>query len=108
VVRAGDTVYVSGQVAIDRHGTIVGKGDALAQAEQVFQNLKLALASEGANFTNLVKITTYVVGMEHVAAVREVRARHLTSDFPASTLVVAVGLARPEFLVEVEAIAVVE
>jgi enamine deaminase RidA (YjgF/YER057c/UK114 family) len=108
VVRAGNTIYVAGQVARDRHGSLVGPGDARAQAEQVFWNLQAALSSEGASLQDIVKLNTYVVGAQHVDAVREARAKHLTGDLPASTLVVVAALARPEFLVEIEAIAVVE
>lgn len=108
LVRTGNTIYVAGQVSRDRLGNVVGPADARAQAEQVFWNLQAALSSEGATLRDIVKLNTYVVGAENVEAVRQVRAKHLTTDLPASTLVVVAALARPEFLVEIEAVAVLE
>jgi enamine deaminase RidA (YjgF/YER057c/UK114 family) len=111
-VTGGRTLYVSGQVAYDAQGQIVGKGDLRAQARQVYENLRLALAGAGASFKDVVKFNTYVVNFkaEDLPALREVRAEAL-KDLPAppaSTLVGVQALANPDFLIEVEAIAVVE
>ncbi len=103
----GRTVYIAGQVALDRSGAVVGAGDMRAQAKQAFENLKAALEAAGAGFQDLVKVNTYVVDMSQLQAIREVRAAYFTSTPPASTLVQVSRLARPEFLIEVEAIAVV-
>jgi reactive intermediate/imine deaminase len=103
----GRTVYVSGQVAFDKDGQIVGAGDMKAQAEQVFQNLQKALASAGATFKDVVKMNTYTTDMSQVQAIRDVRARYFGDTAPASTLVQVVHLARPELLLEIEVVAVV-
>jgi enamine deaminase RidA (YjgF/YER057c/UK114 family) len=109
VVVAADrrTVYVAGQVALDSTGKLVGAGDFRAQAEQVFANLRRALASVGASFADVVKTTTFITDAKQVPALREVRTRHLDPKYPpASTLLVVSALARPELLIEIEAIAV--
>ena len=105
-VTGGRTVYIAGQVALDEKGIVVGKGDFRAQAKQVFENLKVALGAAGANFSHVVKVNMYVTDMANVAALREVRGQYLTGNLPASTLVQVGRLARDEFLLEIEAIAV--
>ncbi len=111
VASGGRTVYIAGQVAQDEKGEVVGRGDLLAQAEQVYRNLGLALKGAGATFNDLVKINVYVVNFrpEHRDLMSQVRARHVSKDNPpASTLVGVQALAKPEFLVEVEGIAVID
>jgi len=107
VTGPAKTVYISGQIAFDKDGKIVGAGDMKAQAEQVFKNLEAALGAAGAKFSDVVKMNTYLTDMEQAPAVREVRARYFGTTTPASTLVQVVKLARPELLIEVEVIAVV-
>jgi reactive intermediate/imine deaminase len=104
----GRTLYVSGQIAVDRTGAVVGAGDMGAQSRQVFENLRAALEAGGATFDHVVKMTVFVTEMTDIQAFRDVRAGYLTGTPPASTLVQVAGLARPELLVEVEAVAVVE
>jgi enamine deaminase RidA (YjgF/YER057c/UK114 family) len=106
-VTSGRTIYIAGQVALDRSGNIVGKDDFAAQTTQVFENLKLALASVGATFDNVVKVNTYVTDMSEIQKLRDIRASHYGKNAPASTLVQIVKLAREEFMIEIEAIAVV-
>ena len=109
VVKAGNTIYIAGQVAQDEQGQVVGAGDFVAQAEQVFQNLERALAAAGASFGDLVKTTVYVTDPRYRELLRDVRSKYLGRDaLPASTLVVVAGLALPEYLLEIEAIAVVK
>lgn len=106
----GTTVYISGQVAVDASGATVGAGDLEAQTRQVMENLKVALAAAGATFDDVVKITTYVVGYEPSMrpVIAGVRGAYLSGDNPpASTLVGVQALAAPEWLIEIEAIAVV-
>jgi reactive intermediate/imine deaminase len=101
------TVYISGQVALDRQGNLVGAGDMKAQAEQVFQNLQAALAAAGATFDDVVKVTYFLVDISQMQAVRDVRDHYLNpARLPASTAVEVRGLVRKEFLLEVEAVAV--
>ena len=109
VVKAGNTVYIAGQVAQDEQGELVGAGDFVAQANQVFENLGKALAAAGAGFEHLVKTTVYVTDPRYREALRDVRSKYLGStSLPASTLVVVAGLALPEYLLEIEAVAVIE
>ena len=103
----GKTIYISGQIALDKDGKVVGGGDMKAQAEQVFKNLQAALDAAGAKFSDVVKMNTYLTDMAQAPAVREVRARYFGDTAPASTLVQVVHLARPEFMLEIEAIAAV-
>jgi len=110
-VRGGSTIYVSGQVSQDAQGKLVGKGDLLAQTEQVYKNLGIALAAAGATFADVIKLNVYAVGFqpEHRALLQSVREKYVSKENPpASTLVGVQALARADFLVEVEAVAVVE
>ena len=107
-VSGGRTVYVSGQIALDAEGNIVGPGDFGAQAAQVFANLKAALAAAGATFEDVVKMNTYVVNLDPaiLPALREARAAHFPREHPpASTLVGVTKLALEGLLIEVEVIA---
>ncbi|MGH9882853.1 MAG: RidA family protein [Pyrinomonadaceae bacterium] len=107
-VARGRIIYIAGQVALDRSGNVVGRGDFRAQTQQVFENLKAALEASGASFRNVIKLNNYVVDMSQVQAFRETRDKYVnTENPPASTTVGVQRLVREEFLVEVEAIAVV-
>jgi reactive intermediate/imine deaminase len=101
------TIYISGQIAFDTDGKVVGQGDMKAQAEQVFTNLAAALKAAGATFADVVKMNTYITDMSKASDVREVRARYFGTTPPASTLVQVVALARPELMLEVEVVAAV-
>jgi len=106
----GKTIYVSGQVSVNQKAEVVGKGDMRAQVEHVFQNLKLALAAAGATFDDVVKITYFVVDLkpEHVVHIREIRGKHLNmKNPPASSLVGVAALVVPDWMVEIELVAVV-
>ena|SRR6266536_2533700 len=100
-------VYISGQIALDKDGKVVGAGDMKAQAEQVFKNLEASLTAAGAKFSDVVKMNTYITDIDKAPAVREVRARYFGETTPASTLVQVVHLARPEFMLEIEVVAAV-
>ena len=106
-ISSGRTIYIAGQVALDKSGSVVGKGNFATQATQVFENLKLALASVDATFDNVVKVNTYVTDMSQVQTLREIRARYYGKNAPASTLVEIGKLANPDLMIEIEAIAVV-
>jgi reactive intermediate/imine deaminase len=107
-VTGGRTVYVAGQVALDPRGELVGKDDLKAQTRQVFENLKAALAAADASLDHVVKITVFMTDASDLQPFREVRNSYFAKDLPASTLVQVVRLARPEFLIEIEAVAAVE
>jgi enamine deaminase RidA (YjgF/YER057c/UK114 family) len=101
------TFYISGQVAMDDSGNIVGEGDMGAQARQVFENLHTALRAVGASFKDVVKLTYFVVDMSQMQTVREARDQYIQPEYlPASTAVEVRRLAREEFLLEIEAVAV--
>jgi enamine deaminase RidA (YjgF/YER057c/UK114 family) len=102
----GRTIYISGQVPSDKDGNVVGVGDFRAQAVQVFENLKAALAAADAGFGDVVKANYYVLDMSNITVLREVRRGYLGAAAPASTLVEVRKLAREEFLVEIEMTAV--
>jgi enamine deaminase RidA (YjgF/YER057c/UK114 family) len=106
--EAKRVIFSAGQVCGDKDGNIVGVGDFDAQGEQVMKNLSDVLAAGGATFSDIVKVTTYVVGQQYAQPARDLCARHWDkANPPASTLIVCAGLANPDFLVEIEAIAVI-
>ena len=108
-VETGDAVWihVSGQIAIDREGTLVGPGDLRAQTRQVFENLKAILEANGATFGDAVKIGTYLTTLDDLTGMREIRSEYLTSEPPASTAVQVVALVVPDALIEIDLVAVV-
>jgi enamine deaminase RidA (YjgF/YER057c/UK114 family) len=107
VASRGQTIYVSGQVAMDAAGQVVGAGDVAVQARQAFENLRLALNAAGAELSDVVKLTTFVTDMASARpAFRAARDAVITNNPPASTLVEVSRLFRDEFLIEVEAVAV--
>jgi len=110
VTRPGKLIYVSGQVGADAAGKILANGDLKGQLTQVFENLKTALKAAGATFDDVVKINWYIKDYkpEYLPLVREIRDKYVNrNNPPASTLVGVQSLAREEFLVEVEATAVI-
>ena len=108
VTGEGRLIAVSGQVALDESGDVVGKGDPEAQARQVFENLRRCLAAAGAAFGDVVKLTYYVTDVADMPAIRAVRDEYVgTSQLPASTAVQVVALVRPELLLEIEAFALI-
>jgi 2-iminobutanoate/2-iminopropanoate deaminase len=100
-------IHVSGQIALDEHGELVGLGDLRAQTEQVFENLTRVLEANGATFADVVKIQTYFTTLDDLQGSREVRSRYLPAEPPASTAVQVVALVVPEALIEVDVVAVV-
>ena len=99
-------IYVSGQIAIDVGGNLVGPGDVRAQTRQVFENLKAILEANGATFADVVKIGTYLTTLDDLAGMREVRGEYLTAEPPTSTAVQVVALVVPEALIEIDLVAV--
>ncbi|MFE1311273.1 RidA family protein [Streptomyces sp. NPDC058755] len=108
VSATGRLVAVSGQLALDEDGKLVGEGDPAAQARQVFENLRRCLGAAGAGFQDVVKLTYFVTDIAHLPAIRAARAAHIPDDrLPAASAVQVAALVAPEFLMEVEALAVV-
>ncbi|MGW2695591.1 RidA family protein [Streptomyces sp. NPDC001296] len=107
VMGTGRFVAISGQLALDEDGKPVGEGDPAAQARQVFENLRRCLAAAGATFDDVVKLTYFVTDMAYLPAIRAARAAHISGDrLPASSAVQVAALVGPEFLMEIEAFAV--
>lgn len=103
----GRTAYIAGQVAFDSTGKLVGPGDFRAQAEQVLRNLRRAVESVEGTLGDIVKTTTFITNLKHVPVLRELRAKYLDPGRPpANTLLVVSSLARPDLLIEIEAVAV--
>jgi 2-iminobutanoate/2-iminopropanoate deaminase len=105
-VRAGNLLFVSGCVALDAEGKLVGEGDVAAQARQVFTNIGLCLSAAGASFADVVKVTTFLTDIADRGQINPVRQEFFGAARPASTLVEVSALVLPEFLIEVEAVAV--
>jgi enamine deaminase RidA (YjgF/YER057c/UK114 family) len=111
-VNRGTVVYLAGQVSSDASGKLIGEGDFEAQAEQVFGNLKLAVEAAGGTMADVVKLNIYLVAEVEQASVpklRAIRDRYVNVEKPpASTLVVVSRLARPGWLIEIEAVAALD
>jgi enamine deaminase RidA (YjgF/YER057c/UK114 family) len=107
-VRGGRTLYVSGQVSVDAEGKLVGPGDLKAQTKQVFANIDARLKEAGASFKNVVKLNYYVADANDIQSIRDARDAYVDREHPpASSLVVVKRLVREEYLIEVDAVAVV-
>jgi reactive intermediate/imine deaminase len=108
-VTGGTLVFVAGQVALDQSGNLVGREDFRAQVQQVFENLKAAVEAAGGTFNDVIKLNSYFLDLSHAPEFREVRDKYINlKNPPASTAVQVSRLFRPEFLVEIEAIAVIK
>ncbi len=109
VVQWGNLVWIAGQTARDADGNPVGEGDARAQCDKVYDNLKVALGSVGGTFADVVKVTIYLTSEEHLSAARAAQNECWGDNpLPASTMVIVKALARPEYCVEIEAFAAID
>jgi enamine deaminase RidA (YjgF/YER057c/UK114 family) len=110
--QGGKTVYIAGQVAVDREGRVVGAGDLVAQFRQVCENLKAVLVSRSGQMVDIVKLTIYVLSKsDYKARTREIGAvyrDYFGRHYPAMTLVEVKGLYDDDCLIEIEAVAVVD
>jgi enamine deaminase RidA (YjgF/YER057c/UK114 family) len=109
-VAPGELAFIAGQVAIDKAGTTIGVGDLTAQAEQVFANLGAILKDLGTDFESVVQFTTYLTSADSIPVFMAARSALFPKLFPGgkyppNTLLVIDRLVKPEFLVEIEAIA---
>ena len=100
-VRAGDFLSISGMVAMDQHGRVVGPGDAARQAEQIFEHISRVLAHAGADFSRVTSVLIHLVNMDDRVRINPVRMRYFGEHRPASTLVQVTSLIHPDLLVEV-------
>lgn len=109
IVKSGTPVFISGQVSLDASGAVVGKGDIEAQVDQVFNNLKAVVIAAGGSMDDIVKTTVFVTDLAFRPAVAAARKKHFRPGrYPASTFLVVSSLATPDFLVEIEAVAMIE
>jgi enamine deaminase RidA (YjgF/YER057c/UK114 family) len=108
VTGPGTTLYVSGQVAQDRKGNVVGKGDFAAQARQVFKNVKAMVEAGGGTLADVVKLTFFLTDVRYRPDLVPIREEFFGPKLPASTLITTPALAHPDYLLEVEAIACME
>lgn len=107
VVRAGNLVFLRGQVGSDLEGNLVGEGDPAAQADQAMRNVKQLLEEAGAELGDICKITVYIIEREYREPVYRSIGKWLKGVFPVSTGLIVKGLARPEWLMEIDIIAVI-
>jgi 2-iminobutanoate/2-iminopropanoate deaminase len=109
VVKIGNQVYVAGQTAVDEKGNVVGKGDIEAQTRQVFRNLQKCLEAAGAGFDQVAKLNIYSTDLDtHLGTITKVRKEYFSKEPVASTTVQVPRLVHPDWLIEIEAIAVRE
>ena len=104
-VRVGDLVFVSGVVPVDAEGRLVGEGDIVEQARQVFRNMAEVLSAVGATFADVAKVTVFLTDVDDRAKINPVRQEVFGDAKPASTLVEISRLAVPGALIEVECVA---
>jgi 2-iminobutanoate/2-iminopropanoate deaminase len=104
---SGRTIYVSGQVAFDAEGNVVGEGDIKAQTEVVLEHVKTVVEEAGGGMEDIVKVTVFITNMGLYDEIHEVRRRYFEEPFPASSMVEVSALIDPRLLIEIEAVAVV-
>ena len=105
-ISGGTTVYVAGMTALNAAGQVVGEGDVKAQARQVIENVAHALDAAGAKLSNVVRTTVYLTDVSKFAEVNGVYAEYFYEPYPARVVIEVSALPRKEFLVEIDAIAV--
>jgi reactive intermediate/imine deaminase len=106
--RVGNTVYVAGQLALDKDGNLVGPNDIRAQTRRIFENMRRVLETGGASLGDIVKITVFVTDIRYREPYGEVRSEFFGANPPASTLVQIGSLAIPGALIEIEAVAMID
>jgi len=106
LAEGGKLLFVAGQTASDKDGNVVGKGDIEAQTAQVFKNLAAVLEEAGGSLDNLVMTTTYITDRKYREGYNRVRMQQYKKNSPTSTLVIITGLAHPDYLIEINGIAV--
>jgi len=106
--KAGNTLYIAGQIAQDVDGNVVGDGDFEAQVRQVYTNLKTIMEEAGGSLQNIVKMTTFLTHYNYIEIFRSVRNEYFSKPYPPNTLLIIESLALPDYMIEVEAIAVLD
>lgn len=108
LTEPGKLLFIAGQTASDKDGSVVGVGDIEAQARQAFEKIKIIVEEAGGTLADIVKTTVYITDAKYREGQRKVRSEFIKDDPPTSTLIIVKGLAREEFLIEVEAMAVLK
>ena len=103
----GRTVFVSGQVAMDTEGNVVGEGDIRSQTETVLEHVKTVVEAAGGGMDDIVKVTVFITDMGLYDEIHEVRRRYFEEPYPASSMVEVSALIDPRLLIEIEAVAVI-
>ena len=106
--KAGNTLYIAGQVAQDVDGNLVGKGDFEARVRKVCENLKNIMEEAGGTLQNIVKKTTYLTHYSYIETYRSVRNEFFPEPCPPNTLLIIESLALPDYMIEIEAVAVLD
>jgi len=107
-VRARDLLFISGQVSVDQHGALVGAGDLRIQAKQVLENIRTILKANDADMENVVNVTVYVTDIRAFDEIEDIRNHYFRSNPPASVIVEISKLAKPEWLIEIAAVAAID
>ncbi|MGF1593538.1 MAG: RidA family protein [Kiloniellaceae bacterium] len=108
IAGEGVTLHITGQVAWDADGKVVGRGDVAAQTAKTFENIKVIVEAAGGTLEDLVSMTIYFLDRDHLPAIQEVRRQYIkTPGAPASTAVQVAGLVIPELLVEIAPVALI-
>lgn len=107
-VKVGSTVYIAGQVALDEAGIFHGDGDVEAQLSQIYENLENACMAYGGTLASMVKTTTYITDPNYFASVSKIRSEKYGQNAPVNATLIVAGLAKPEWLVEIEGTAWIE
>jgi 2-iminobutanoate/2-iminopropanoate deaminase len=106
-VSAGPLLFISGQVALDPEGRVVGKGDVRAQTVQVLENIQTILRANGADMQDVVSVTVYVTDITFLDRITDIRMQYFPSNGPSSAIIEITKLAMPELLIEISAVAAV-
>ncbi|MEN6303429.1 MAG: RidA family protein [Armatimonadia bacterium] len=108
LAQGSKLLFISGQVPVDKDGKLVGEGDFRAQAHQIFRNLQANLVAAGASWNNVAKLTVLLTNMENFPIFNEVRQEYLQPDFPTATAAAITALVNPSWMIEIEAIAILD
>ena len=107
-VRVGNQLWLAGQVALDENLDLVGPGDPEAQARQAWKNIRVVVESAGGKLTDVIRVTTYLIEMDHMESIHKVRREMFPEgDFPTATMVQVSKLGMPGLLLETEAFAII-
>ncbi|WP_149537093.1 RidA family protein [Siccirubricoccus phaeus] len=107
IAPTGRMVFISGMLAKDSSGALVGAGDITAQTRQVCENVKAAVEAAGGTLEDICRVDVYIADMRHFPQIHAVRREYFTGTPPASTMVEVTGFTHPEALIEITAIAVI-